>query len=201
MGAQNPDSSSTCGAELLLSGLHEHNEVFGGLVALGPVIQETARLIHTTFSSGGKLMLCGNGGSAADSQHLAAELTGRFVKDRRPLAAVALSTDTSALTSIANDYGFDDVFSRQVTALGRQGDCLIAISTSGNSRNALRAAEAAHAAGMCVIGLLGRDGGALRALCDVAIIVPSTTTARIQEAHIFIGHVLCAMVEDALGLA
>lgn len=188
-------------AGLLLSGLDEHREVFGRLAALSTVIEEAARLIQTTLSSGGKLMLCGNGGSAADSQHLAAELTGRFLKDRRPLAAVALSTDTSALTCIANDYSFDDVFSRQVMGLGRGGDCLLAISTSGNSRNVLRAAEAARATRIPVIGLLGRDGGALRTLCDVAIVVPSATTARIQEAHIFIGHTLCGMVEEALGLA
>jgi D-sedoheptulose 7-phosphate isomerase len=188
-------------AGLLLSGLDEHREVFGRLAALSIVIEEAAGLIQTTLSRGGKLMLCGNGGSAADSQHLAAELTGRFVKDRRPLAAVALSTDTSALTSIGNDYGFDEVFSRQVTGLGRRGDCLLAISTSGSSRNVARAAEAARAAGISVIGLLGRDGGVLRGLCDVAIVVPSATTARIQEAHIFIGHTLCALVEAALGLA
>ncbi|MDE2051009.1 MAG: D-sedoheptulose 7-phosphate isomerase, partial [Gammaproteobacteria bacterium] len=183
------------------SGLEEHTEVFGRLASLAPTIQEAAGLMAATLSRGSKLMLCGNGGSAADSQHIAAELTGRFVKDRRPLAAVALSTDTSALTCIANDYGFDHVFSRQVSGLGREGDCLLAFSTSGNSRNVLRAAEAARKAGIRVIGLLGRDGGALRALCDIAVVVPSTTTARIQEAHIFIGHTLCAMVEEAMGLA
>ena len=188
-------------AGLLLSGLDEHREVFGRLSALSTLIEAAAGLIQTTLSGGGKLMLCGNGGSAADSQHIAAELAGRFIKDRRPLAAVALSTDTSALTCIANDYGFDEVFSRQVTGLGRRGDCLLAISTSGNSRNVLRAAEAARDADIRVIGLLGRDGGALRVLCDVPIVVPSSTTARIQEAHIFIGHTLCAMVEEALGLA
>ena len=188
-------------AGLLLSGLDEHREVFGRLSALSTLIEAAAGLIQATLSGGGKLMLCGNGGSAADSQHIAAELAGRFAKDRRPLAAVALSTDTSALTCIANDYGFDEVFSRQVTGLGRRGDCLLAISTSGNSRNVLRAAEAARDADIRVIGLLGRDGGALRALCDVPIVVPSSTTARIQEAHIFIGHTLCAMVEEALGLA
>jgi D-sedoheptulose 7-phosphate isomerase len=201
MGADNTDSLSIRGAALLRSGLDEHMEVFGRLAPLASTLEETARLIVASLSQGGKLLLCGNGGSAADSQHIAAELSGRFVKDRRPLAAVALSTDTSALTCIANDYGFDEVFSRQVTALGRKGDCLLAISTSGNSRNVLRAAEAARAAGICIIGLLGRDGGALRALCDVAIVVPSATTARIQEAHIFIGHTLCAMLEEALGLA
>lgn len=201
MDTEKSDPLSVRSTALLHSGLDEHREVFGRLAALSAVIEEAARLIETTLSQGGKLMLCGNGGSAADSQHLAAEFTGRFVNDRRPLAAVALSTDTSALTCIANDYGFDDVFSRQVTGLGRKGDCLLAISTSGNSRNVLRAAEAAGAAGIRVIGLLGRDGGALRALCDIAIVVPSATTARIQEAHIFIGHTLCAMVEEALGLA
>jgi len=188
-------------AGLLLSGLDEHREVFGRLSALSTLIEAAAGLMQATLSGGGKLMLCGNGGSAADSQHIAAELAGRFIKDRRPLAAVALSTDTSALTCIANDYGFDEVFSRQVTGLGRRGDCLLAISTSGNSRNVLRAAEAARDADIRVIGLLGRDGGALRVLCDVPIVVPSSTTARIQEAHIFIGHTLCAMVEEALGLA
>ena len=188
-------------AGLLLSGLDEHGEVFGRLAGLSTAIEEAAGLIQATLSRGGKLLLCGNGGSAADSQHIAAELTGRFIKDRRPLAAVALSTDTSALTCIANDYSFDEVFSRQVMALGQRGDCLLGISTSGNSRNIIRAADAARAAGIHVIGLLGRDGGALRALCDVPIVVPSSTTARIQEAHIFIGHTLCAMVEEALGLA
>ncbi len=201
MGAENADLLSARGAALLRSGLEAHAEVFGRLATLAPTIQEAAGLLVATLSRGGKLMLCGNGGSAADSQHIAAELTGRFVKDRRPLAAMALSTDTSALTCIANDYGFDDVFSRQVRGLGREGDCLLALSTSGNSRNVLRAAEAARAAGIRVIGLLGRDGGALRALCDIAIVVPSATTARIQEAHIFIGHTLCAMVEEAMGLA
>jgi D-sedoheptulose 7-phosphate isomerase len=201
MGAENADRLSDRGAALLRSGLDEHLEVFGRLLPLASTVRETARLISAAMSQGGKLMLCGNGGSAADSQHIAAELSGRFVKDRRPLAAIALSTDTSALTCIANDYGFDDVFSRQVAALGRQGDCLLAISTSGNSRNVLRAAEVARGAGISVIGLLGRDGGALRALCNIAIVIPSETTARIQEAHIFIGHTLCAMVEEALGLA
>jgi D-sedoheptulose 7-phosphate isomerase len=201
MGAENANPLSARGAALLRSGLEEHLEVFRALPALAPTIQQAAGRVAATLSQGGKLLICGNGGSAADSQHLAAELTGRFLKDRRPLAAIALSTDTSALTSIANDYSFDEVFSRQVMGLGRKGDCLLAISTSGNSRNVLRAAEAARSAGMQVIGLLGRDGGALRALCDVALIVPSPTTARIQEAHIFIGHTLCAMVEEVLGLA
>jgi D-sedoheptulose 7-phosphate isomerase len=146
-------------------------------------------------------MLCGNGGSAADSQHIAAEFTGRFIKDRRPLAAMALSTDSSALTCIGNDYSFDDVFSRQVLGLGREGDCLLGISTSGNSGNVIRAVEAAHTLGMRTIGLLGRDGGRLGSLCTLSIIVPSAVTARIQEAHILIGHTLCGLAEETLGLA
>jgi D-sedoheptulose 7-phosphate isomerase len=186
---------------LLKSGLEEHLELFNRLAGLTDVVSEAARLITTALSSGHKVMLCGNGGSAADSQHLAAEFTGRFVKDRRPLAALALSTDSSALTCIGNDYSFDDVFYRQVVGLGKAGDVLVAISTSGNSKNVIRASQAARAEDIRVIGLLGRDGGALRALCDVSIVVPSATTARIQEAHIFIGHTLCGMVEQALSLA
>jgi D-sedoheptulose 7-phosphate isomerase len=146
-------------------------------------------------------MLCGNGGSAADSQHIAAEFSGRFVKDRRPLAALALSTDSSVLTCIANDYSFDHVFARQVSGLGRPGDCLLAISTSGNSSNVIRAVEAARETSIRTIGLLGREGGTLRGLCERSIVVASQTTARIQEAHIFIGHTLCALVERRLGLS
>jgi D-sedoheptulose 7-phosphate isomerase len=185
----------------MLSDLEEHLQVFNNLSGLSSVIGAAVEAIAAALAAGHKLMLCGNGGSAADSQHIAAEFTGRFIKDRKPLAAIALSTDSSALTCIANDYSFDDVFCRQVVALGRKGDCLLAISTSGNSRNVIRAAEAARSAGILTIGLLGRDGGRLRQLCDLAIVVPSATTARIQEAHIFIGHTLCGSVERALDLA
>jgi D-sedoheptulose 7-phosphate isomerase len=185
----------------LQSGLEEHFQVFRQLEALADAVEKAADLVSAALAAGQKLMLCGNGGSAADSQHLAAEFVGRFVKDRRPLAAIALSTDTSALTCIGNDYGFEDVFQRQVVGLGRPGDCLVAISTSGNSPNVIKAAQAARSADIRTIGLLGRDGGALAALCDLAIVVPSQTTARIQEAHIFIGHTLCALVEQRLSLA
>lgn len=188
-------------SDIVQRGLQEHLGLFQSLSALSPAIEQAASLVSAALGGGRKLMLCGNGGSAADSQHIAAEMAGRFVKDRRPLAAVALSTDTSTMTCIANDYTFDEVFSRQVTGLALRGDCLLAISTSGNSRNVVRAAEAARAAGVHVIGLLGKGGGALRELCDVPLVVPSQTTARIQEAHIFIGHVLCALVEESLGLA
>jgi len=180
--------------------LAQHRELFARLDALAPDVTRAAQRIAEALRSGGKVMFCGNGGSAADSQHLAAEFTGRFVDDRRPLAALALSTDSSALTCIANDYAFDQVFERQLRALGRAGDVLVAISTSGRSANVLRAATAARELGVAVVGLLGRDGGTLKPLCDVALVVPSDTTARIQEAHIFIGHTLCALVERGLGL-
>jgi D-sedoheptulose 7-phosphate isomerase len=185
---------------LFLTALDEHRALFDQLRALQPSVEYVASLLARSLQGGGKLMLCGNGGSAADAQHIAAELTGRFVLDRRPLAAMALSTDTSALTSIANDYGFDQVFERQVQALGRVGDALVLISTSGQSPNLLRAAQAARAAGITTIGLLGRDGGPLCALCDGFVIVPGMVTARIQEAHGFIGHCWCALIEQALGL-
>ena len=187
--------------DLFARNLSEHRALFAQLDCLSAPLQSAGRLAAQALQTGHKLMFCGNGGSAADSQHLASELTGRFIKDRRPLAAMALSTDSSALTCIGNDYAFDEVFARQVAALGRKGDVLVAISTSGNSRNVIRAVEEARSAGMQVIGLLGRDGGALMPMCDVPIVVPSQVTARIQEAHILIGHTLCGLIEEALGLA
>ena len=171
-----------------------------GLPALDAAVEAGGRKLAQVLAAGGKLMFCGNGGSAADSQHLASELTGRFIKDRRPLAGIALSTDSSALTCIGNDYAFDEVFARQLSALGRPGDALVAISTSGNSRNVLRAVETARALGVFTLGLLGRDGGQLGRACDAAIVVPHTVTARIQEAHILIGHTLCGIIEAELGL-
>ena len=183
-----------------LHNLQEHLVLFESLHLLNDAVQQAIDACVSALQSGGKIMLCGNGGSAADSQHLAAEFTGRFSVDRKPLAALALSTDTSALTCIANDYHFDDVFSRQVLALGRTGDCLLAISTSGNSANVCKAVEAARTLGVRCIGLLGRDGGKLKSLCDVSIVVPSQSTARIQEAHILIGHSLCGAIERQLGL-
>lgn len=150
------------------------------------------------FRSGKKVLLFGNGGSAADAQHIAAEFVGHFVKERRPLPAIALSTDTSALTAIGNDYSFEDVFSRQVRALGLPGDVAIAISTSGKSANVVRAAETAREAGLRTIALTGGDGGKLASAVDLAIVVPSGVTARIQECHIAIGHVLCEYVDEEL---
>jgi len=185
---------------LFQKNLSEQIALLQALESLDSVVGTAAFLSVQSLKTRGKLMFCGNGGSAADCQHLAAELTGRFIKDRPPLAAIALSTDTSAITCISNDYSFDEIFARQVQGLGRPGDVLLAISTSGNSRNLIRAVEEARAAGMSVIGLLGRDGGALIKLCDIAILVPSQVTARIQESHILIGHTLCGMIEQQLGL-
>jgi len=186
---------------LFLHDLAEHQALMTALPALDDTVTEAGRRLAALLAGGGKLMFCGNGGSASDGQHLAAELTGRFLKDRRPLAGLALSTDTSALTAIGKDYSFDDVCSRLVTALGRPGDGLIAISTSGNSRNILSAVAAAREAGVFTLGLLGRDGGQLLHACDLAIVVPSQVTARIQEAHILIGHTLCGLIERELGVA
>ena len=185
---------------IFLSNLNEHMALCQQLGTLDTSVSQAIQACVQSLQKGGKLMLCGNGGSAADSQHLAAEFTGRFSKDRPPIAAVALSTDTSALTCIGHDYSFNDIFARQVQALGKAGDCLIAISTSGNSVNVLAAVAAAKSLGISTIGLLGRDGGKLKAQCDISIVVPSQVTARIQEAHILIGHSLCGAVELKLGL-
>jgi len=184
-----------------IDNLAEHNDLFSKLAFLNSVVVEAIHICSTAISQGQKLMFCGNGGSAADSQHLAAEFTGRYKRDRIPLPALALSTDTSALTCISNDYSFDDVFSRQVYALGKPGDCLIAISTSGNSKNVIEAVKSATAKGISTIGLLGNDGGNLKGLCSLSIVVPSTVTARIQEAHILIGHTICEGIEGSLGLS
>lgn len=184
---------------LFLADLAEHRALFARLDGLDQPIARAVSAMADAVRAGRKIMFCGNGGSAADSQHLAAEFTGRFVKDRPPLAALALTTDSSALTCIANDYAFQDVFARQVIALGRAGDCLVGISTSGNSENVLRAFGAAKQIGITTVGLLGRDGGKMLALCDIAIVVESDVTARVQEAHGMIGHTLCGGVESALG--
>jgi len=145
---------------------------------------------------GCKILVCGNGGSAADAQHFAAELTGRYVRERRALAAIALTTDTSSLTALGNDYSFDRIFARQVEALGRPGDLLVGISTSGNSANVIAAVESAHALGMRTVGLLGKDGGRLKALVDDPLVVPSAVTARIQEVHLMVYHFWCEVLDE-----
>jgi D-sedoheptulose 7-phosphate isomerase len=183
------------------TGLAAHRALFERLHALQPEVEQAAELMADTLRRGRKLLFMGNGGSAADCQHLAAEFTGRFLRERAPLAAISLTTDTSALTCIGNDYGFDEVFARQLAGVGQAGDCAIGISTSGRSPNVLRALERARSLGMTTIGLSGRDGGDMRTLCDLCIVVPHPDTARIQEAHIFIGHSWCALVEQALAAA
>jgi D-sedoheptulose 7-phosphate isomerase len=157
-----------------------------------------AELLVTSIKAGGKVLIFGNGGSAADAQHIAAELVNRLNYDRPPIAAIALTTDTSVLTSVGNDSAFEDLFARQVRALGRNGDVAIAISTSGNSPNVLRAVDAARELGIKTIALAGRDGGKLGAASDLALVVESSATQRIQETHITIAHILCELVEDAL---
>jgi D-sedoheptulose 7-phosphate isomerase len=150
------------------------------------------------FSKGAKVLVCGNGGSAADAQHIAAELSGRFYYDRPPLAAEALHVNSSMVTAVANDYGFDFVFARMVEALGRKGDVLIAISTSGNSSNIIKAVESAKKTGMTVIGMTGESGGSMKDMCDVILNVPSSDTPRIQESHILLGHIICEQVEKTI---
>ena len=161
-----------------------------------PVLLDAAELVVNTFNSGGKVLICGNGGSAADAQHFAAELTGRYKTERKGLPGIALTTDTSALTAIGNDYGFDRVFDRQVEALAQKGDLLIAISTSGNSENVINAIKMAKKMSCKTIGLAGRNGGAMNELCDINLVVPSDDTPRIQEMHILFIHTICQIVDD-----
>jgi D-sedoheptulose 7-phosphate isomerase len=162
------------------------------------VIAQVAREIHAVLDGGRKILLFGNGGSAADAQHIAAEWVGRFQKERRPFPAIALTTDTSILTAIGNDYGFEKVFVRQVQALGQEGDIALAISTSGNSPNVVLAAEVARGKGMITVGLTGRDGGKLGAIVRYHLNVPHSLSARIQEVHIMVGHILCELVDDTI---
>ena len=161
-------------------------------------VKRASEIIADTFKSGGKLLIFGNGGSAADAQHIAGELVNRFLQNRRGLPAIALTTDGGALTCIANDTGFENVFARQIEALGTKGDICVAISTSGASPNIVRACEQAREQGIKAIGLLGCDGGRVAALCDLALIVPSNDTQRIQETHNLVGHVLCELIESEM---
>lgn len=184
--------------DLLTVSFAEHVDTFNKLMSDGfDSITKCGELIVETFRSGGKILVCGNGGSAADSQHIAAEFVGRYETERRSLPAIALTTDTSALTALANDYDFERVFARQVESLANDGDCLIAISTSGNSPNVVAAAMEARRKGARVICLTGASGKKLASLSDAAVLVPAQRTARIQEAHITIAHVWCEMVDKA----
>jgi len=179
------------------------NEFQGHLETIVRVIEhmqgdlETAsKLVVDTLKAGNKILLCGNGGSAADAQHISAELTGRYKTERRGLPAIALTTDTSALTAISNDYGYDRVFDRQFEALANKGDLLIGISTSGNSKNIISALKLAKEMGCSTVGFSGRDGGAMNEVCDINLVVPSDDTPRIQEMHILLGHTICQIVDN-----
>jgi len=178
-----------------ISDLEDHQVMIERLRANSSEIERACDLLIDTLKQGGKILLCGNGGSAADCQHIAAEFVVRYELKRKALAAIALTTDTSILTAHANDFDFETVFSRQVEALANDKDCLIAISTSGKSKNILKAVQVAKNKGMTVIALTGCEGGELATLATLSIIVPSTVTARIQEAHILIGHWWCGVVE------
>jgi len=179
------------------SAISRHIAAASALAADPSAVRAIAEAAARTVLAGGKVLVCGNGGSAADSQHIAAELVGRFKKERRGLAAIALTTDTSILTSLSNDYGFDRVFERQVEALGRKGDLLLAISTSGSSRNVLKAAAKARECGLTVAGFFGKNGGDILPHCDLAFLAPETDTPRVQELHLLAAHIICELVEDA----
>lgn len=192
-------SESPTVASLLQRSLHEHIQAVEALLKTHlPDIERSGQMICSALDRGNKVLLCGNGGSAADAQHIAAELVGTYELQRRAWPSIALTTDTSALTALSNDFGYEHVFARQVEALAREGDVLVALSTSGGSANVLKAAEVARKLGCQIIALTGRTGEPLASMCDVAITVPSERTSRIQEAHITIGHLWCEMVDTQL---
>ena len=184
-------------AELLVGQrLENHFKVVQDMKKIMPEVASAGLRVRTALEKGRKILICGNGGSAADSQHMAAEFVGRFVKERQSLPALALTVDTSLLTAVGNDYGFDCVFSRQVEGLGQEGDVLIAISTSGNSANVVKAVKTAKEKGIYVIALTGENGGILAKESDLCLAVPSQVTARIQEMHIMIIHMICEIAEE-----
>lgn len=185
-------------SELVHQAIAGHRQALDLLPPLVPAIEACARQIAQVFADGRKLLVCGNGGSAADAQHLASELTGRFERDRPGFPAIALTTDSSALTAIGNDYGFERLFARQIESLGAPGDLLITISTSGQSPNLLAAVAAAKAKGLHTAALSGRDGGPLAQAADLAITVGASRTSRIQEMHVLILHLLCELLEKDL---
>ena len=195
---QSENNSQDTGGSITATSLNEHLRVFQAVLDSGEeTIKACAKLLLDTFNNGNKVLICGNGGSAADAQHIAAEFVGRYETERRALPAIALTTDTSALTALANDYDFERIFARQVEALAVEGDCLIAISTSGNSRNVIAAVMEARRKNCKIIGMTGTAGKKLASLCDACIMVPSERTARIQEAHITIAHIWCETVDAA----
>jgi D-sedoheptulose 7-phosphate isomerase len=191
-------ASSAQQVEKILAIWEEHVQVAKKLPKLADEVSKAVDLIHSSLAAGGQLLVAGNGGSAADAQHIAAELTGRFLRERRPIRALALHANISALTAVGNDYGYEHVFARELAAHARPGDVLLALSTSGNSPNILRAIEAARPIGLTVIGLTGESGGRMRTACDLCLCVPSKSTPRIQEMHITIGHTICGLLEEML---
>ena len=191
-------TSPTGQTDKIMAIWNEHMEISKALPSLAPAVSNAVDMICSSLAAGGQLLIAGNGGSAADAQHIAAELTGRFLRERQPLKALALHVNTSALTAIGNDYGYEHVFARELSAHARPGDVFLAITTSGNSQNILRAIEAARKCKAVVIGLTGQSGGQMRAACDLCICVPCKSTARIQEMHITIGHAICQLLEERL---
>ena len=180
--------------------LLEHRVVLDSIFNLDESIEKSAKLLINCLKNSGTVFWCGNGGSASDSQHLAGELVGRFVGERRPLKSIALTADSAVMTCIVNDYGYEHIFSRQIEALGVEGDVLVGISTSGNSKNVIHAFEVAKQRGIKTIGFLGKGGGKSSGLVNQSIIVPSKSTARVQEMHILIGHTICDLIEEGLDL-
>lgn len=183
-------------ADIVSDAFEAHEQVLTKTKALMPCVAQMASLCIEALRRGNKLLVCGNGGSAADAQHIAAELVGRFHNERRSLPAIALTTDSSIMTAVANDYSFGDVFARQVEGLGNQGDIFWGITTSGNSLNVLKAARTAKQNGLTVIASLGRSGGKLKELCEACVVIPSDSTARIQEMHILCAHSICQMIDE-----
>jgi len=182
----------------ITSQLRDSSRVLAATARLSPTLEKAARALVAAYKRGNKILTFGNGGSACDAQNFADELVGRFERNRPPLPALALTVNTSDLTSIANDFGYEHVFSRQLEAHARPGDIAVAISTSGNSANVVKAAASARKLGLLTIGLTGRDGGKLKGLCDICVRIPSKTVARIQEAHITVIQIWCGIIEDAL---
>ena len=186
--------------EIIRKHLDEHQAVLSTLESLAPQIQTVAKIMIQALQNGNTIFWCGNGGSASDAQHLAGELVGRFVGDRKALKSISLNADSAVMTCIVNDYGYEHIFSRQVEGLGVEGDVLVGITTSGNSENVLNALAVANQKQMTTIGLLGKGGGKAASMVSEAIVIKSNTTARIQEMHITIGHILCDLIEEGLQL-
>ena len=186
--------------KIIQSNLVEHKEVLNQLNSLEVVIERVAKILICSLKENKTIFWCGNGGSASDSQHLTGELIGRFKEDREPLKSISLNADSAVMTCIVNDYGYDHIFSRQIEALGSEGDVLVGISTSGKSNNVNNAFKVAKINKLHTVGLLGKGGGEAGVLVDNAILIPSQSTARIQEMHITIGHILCDLIEEGLGI-